>query len=310
MNLLRDHDHQDLCASSVVAIGNFDGVHRGHQALLSNARTLQEPGDALALVSFEPLPKAFFTPEQAPARLMGPAQKLRFLRGQGVDLAWLLRFNKALASMEPEAFIERILVRGLRARGVVVGGDFRFGRARQGDLALLRDLGEAFGYETIEVPAVCERGERISSSALRKALAEGHFKRAEAYLGRPYSVEGRVVRGAQLGRRLGYPTANIRPWRGSTPLHGVFAVRARLPGKAWLDGVASVGVRPAVGGGEPLIEVHLFDFSGDLYGCRLEVRFLSRLRGEEDFPEIDALVRQMKQDEARARTLLARAPGE
>jgi riboflavin kinase/FMN adenylyltransferase len=326
MRLYRDHHHAELCAASAVAIGNFDGVHLGHQALLRQARDCasatsqavpggpgpRDPeapaGDGkadVAVVSFEPLPRRFFTPDSAPPRLAGPADKLRRLAAHGVDLTWLLRFNGALAGMSAEAFVERILVRGLRARHVVIGEDFRFGRGREGDLQVMVELGRRHGFETIAVPAVTHDGTRISSTAIRAALAEGDLDRAEAMLGRPYSVTGHVVRGRQLGRDLGYPTANLRPWGGATPLEGVFAVRARTGLGTWRDGVASVGVRPAVGGGEPLIEVHLFDFDGDLYGQRLETRFLERLRGEENFDDLGALVAQMKKDESDARAILA-----
>lgn len=332
--VFRDHHHAGLCGASAVAIGNFDGVHLGHQALLRRAKQLAAragrsrgtsgPGAgpdafATAVVSFEPLPRAFFAPQAAPVRLTGPAEKLRLLREHGVDLAWLLRFNAALAGLSAREFVERILVNGLGARAVVIGEDFRFGRGREGDLALMQVLGEEFGFVVSPVAAVTVQGERISSTAIRAALARGELERAAALLGRPYSVSGHVVRGRQLGRELGYPTANLRPWGGQAALEGVFAVRARVLGRdgdgdahrgAWRDGVASVGVRPAVGGGEPLIEVHLFDFDGDLYGRRLETRFVERLRGEADFPDLDALVVQMKNDEREARAVLANASAE
>jgi riboflavin kinase/FMN adenylyltransferase len=332
--VFRDHHHAGLCGASAVAIGNFDGVHLGHQALLRRAKQLaariptkaganrfdgESEAVATAVVSFEPLPRAFFAPEAAPARLSGPAEKLRRLHEHGVDLAWLLRFNAALAGLSAREFVERILVRGLGARAVVIGDDFRFGRGREGDLDLMRTLGGEYGFEVSPVEAVTVAGERISSTAIREALARGELKRAATLLGRPYSVSGHVVRGQQLGRDLGYPTANLRPWGGKAPLEGVFAVRARVVGGdgdrgagkgAWRNGVASVGVRPAVGGGEPLIEVHLFEFEGDLYGRRLETRFVERLRGEADFPDLDALVVQMKNDEREARAVLANAPAE
>lgn len=321
MRLYRDHQLAGLSPASAVAIGNFDGVHRGHQALLRRA---QERAEALsagpsqggegkvatALVSFEPLPKAFFAPESAPPRLAGPAEKLRQVRAQGVDLTWLLRFNGALAGLSARDFVEQILVRGLGARAVITGEDFRFGRGREGDLAMLRSFGEQHGFTVDPVSAVRQAEERISSTAIRQALGSGDLARAEAMLGRPYTVTGHVVHGKQLGRELGYPTANLRPWGGATPLHGVFAVQARVGEGDWMDGVASVGVRPAVDGGEPLIEVHLFDFHGDLYGQRLETRFVKRLRGEEDFPGLDALVTQMKIDENEARAVLAEATSE
>lgn len=313
MRLYRDHHHAGLSDASVVAIGNFDGVHRGHQALLRRSAELAAGVCAPArvvLVTFEPLPRAFFDPEGAPPRLSGPAEKLRRVQGQGVDLTWMLRFNGALASMSARAFVESILVRGLAAKAVVIGGDFRFGCGREGDLAMMRAFGDEHGFRTEEVPPVRLDGERISSTAIRDALAEGRLDEAAAMLGRPFSVTGHVVTGQRLGRELGYPTANLRPWGGRFPLTGVFAVRARWEGGAWREGVASVGVRPAVGGGEPLAEVHLFDYSGNLYGKRLEARFIERLRDETHFPSLDALKAQMKNDEARARTILAVRPAE
>ena len=329
MRVFRDHHHAALSGASAVAIGNFDGVHLGHQALLDRAKmqavTLAESlprtgthrrasSVATAVVSFEPLPRAFFAPQAAPVRLTGPAEKLRLLRCHGVDLTWLLRFNAALAGLSAREFVERILVQGLGARAVVIGEDFRFGRGREGDLGVMQTLGGEYGFTVFPVPAVTVAGERISSTAIREALARGDLAQAEALLGRPYSVTGHVVRGQQLGRTLGYPTANLRPWGGQAALEGVFAVRSRTVGSAgqgpWRDGVASVGVRPAVGGGEPLVEVHLFDRDEDLYGRRLETRFIKRLRGEQDFPDLDALVVQMNNDEGEARAVLAEAPAE
>lgn len=321
MRLYRDHHHVGLSPASAVAIGNFDGVHLGHQALLRRARARADAltagasragtgGVETALVSFEPLPKAFFAPRAAPPRLAGPAEKLRRVRDHGVDLTWLLRFNGALAGLPARAFVERILVRGLGARAVITGEDFRFGRGREGDLSLLRSLGETHGFTVDPVSAVRLGEDRISSTAIRQALVVGDLARAEAMLGRPYTVTGRVIRGKQLGRELGYPTANLRPWGGATPLNGVYAVQARIGQGVWRDGVASVGVRPAVGGGEPLIEVHLFDFDGGLYGQRMEARFVHHLRNEEDFPGLDALVEQMNIDEREARAVLAAATAE
>jgi riboflavin kinase/FMN adenylyltransferase len=331
--VFRDHHHAGLCGASAVAIGNFDGVHLGHQALLRRAGELAAAGPVAlpgrrgsspspvvtAVVSFEPLPRAFFSPQAAPVRLTGPAEKLRRLREHGVELAWLLRFNAALAGLSAREFVERILVRGLGARAVVIGEDFRFGRGREGDLGTMRALGEEHGFVVSPVAAVTVEGRRISSTAIREALARGDLERAAALLGRPFSMSGHVVRGRQLGRDLGYPTANLRPFGGAAPVDGIFAVRARVLAGAdadgaghgpWRDGVASVGVRPAAGGGEPLVEVHLFDFDGDLYGRRLEARFLERLRGEADFPDLDALVVQMNNDEREARAVLANAPAE
>ena len=305
MRYFKDHHHSGLAASSTVAIGNFDGLHKGHQELLNVARDAAGPHDECAVVTFEPLPRAWFDSVTAPPRLTSPGQKLALLASQNVDLVWMLRFNDALASMSAKHFVERILVNGLHAKEVVVGHDFRFGRGREGDVALLAELGKTFGFELDVVAAVKEQEQRISSTAIRGALAAGDLALAERMLGRCYSACGRVVHGQQLGRQLGYPTANLRPWGGKTAVNGVFAVQARISDGAWMDGVASAGVRPAAGGGLPLLEVHILDWQGELYGQRLETRFIAKLRDEENFASLDALVEQMKTDEVQARRVLA-----
>ena len=304
MRFFRDLDHTGLSGGSVVTIGNFDGVHLGHRALLERCRVRAGTALDVALVTFDPLPGEWFHGAAAPPRLTGMAQKHVLLARAGVDLTWMMRFNGRLAAMPAPDFVQAILVGGLGARAVVVGGDFRFGNEREGDSALLRRLGQAWGFETEVMAAVEVGGERVSSTRIRAALSAGDLATAEALLGRPYSLCGRVVRGERLGRRLGYPTANIRPPRAACALGGVFAVQVREPGGRWRPGVASLGSRPAVGGRETLLEVHLFDFAGDLYGRRLETRFVAKLRDEADFPGLEALVAQMREDEQRARALL------
>lgn len=324
MRIFRDPKAARLSDGSVVTIGNFDGVHRGHQALIERCRERagehsgQQSGAELevAVVTFEPLPRFWFDRQSAPPRLTGPAHKLALLASHGVDLAWAMRFNGALASMPAPEFVRRVLVEGLAARHLVLGGDFRFGRRREGGLDLLEDLGRVHGYTVEMLPSVEDGGKRISSTRVRAALAEGRFEDASRLLGRPFSLCGRVVAGQRLGRSLGYPTANLRRPDGKCPVAGVFAVRARVHGRGpdepgsgtWRDGVANLGVRPAVGGGEPLLEVHLFDFDGDLYGRRLETHFVAKLRDEAHFETLDALKSQMCQDEARAREWLASNP--
>ncbi len=238
---------------------------------------------------------------------MSVRQKLVLLRDAGVDLVWMMRFNGRLASMAARDFVTDILVARLAAQCVVVGDDFRFGHGREGDTGMLADLGLAMGFETEAVASITHNGERISSTAIRERLVKGDIAGAREMLGRPYRLAGRVLRGRRLGTELGYPTANVRPPGGISPMTGVFAVRARTDKGAWLDGVASMGTRPAVGGGAPMLEVHLFDFSGDLYGRRLETEFVEKLREEEDFASLDALIAQMAKDAARAREMLARA---
>lgn len=306
MRIIRDNPGDAISASSVVTIGNFDGVHLGHRALIERCIEVAGKGSESAVVTFEPLPQAYFAPDRAPARLSSTAQKLELLEQTGIDLVWLMRFNRELAQMEAADFARRVLADTLSASLVVVGEDFRFGRGREGDLGLLTELGAELGYRVETVGDVELDGMKVSSTAIRDALERGDFSRAERLLGRRFTVQGVVIRGSRLGHELGYPTANMRPEAEPCPLAGVFAVRARqLPEGHWRNGVASLGVRPAVGGREFLVEVHLFDFDGDLYGKRLEVDFLEKIRDEQNFPSLDELATQMRRDEARAREILA-----
>ncbi len=315
MNVLRNRPGQRRPARldrSIVTIGNFDGVHLGHQALLRRCMELAGGNESASVVTFEPLPQAVFKPAAAPARLTTVYQKLMLLRATGVDETWMLRFDSSLASLSAREFATRVLFDGLAARCVVVGEDFRFGRRREGDVMLLRTLGEEFGFEVDTPRAVYLGTERISSTAIRSALAEGNLEFAARMLGRPYRMEGHVVIGQRLGRTLGYPTANLRIRAEPAALAGVFAVYVRVAvyrgdrhgHHTWLPGVASLGWRPTVGGQEPLLEVHLFDFACDLYGQRLEVEFVAKLRDEALFEAIEPMVAQMRLDEAEARLIL------
>jgi riboflavin kinase/FMN adenylyltransferase len=290
---------------AAVAVGNFDGLHRGHLELLGHCRAHANGQSQVAVVTFEPLPQAWFRPEQAPARLSTPWQKVCLLGRAGVDLVWMMRFDGKLAGLSAELFVRQVLVEQLQASRVVVGGDFRFGKGRQGDVALLREMGGELGFGVTAVPPVVCDGDRISSSGIRRFLAEGNFKAAERWLGRPFRMEGHVVRGAGLGRKLGYPTANLRIRARPCPLSGVIAAFARIGAGPWLPAVTNVGRRPAVGGGEPLLEVHFFDLDRDLYGERLEVQFVAKLRDETNFGSLEELVEQMRRDERKARARLA-----
>jgi riboflavin kinase/FMN adenylyltransferase len=305
MRFIRDNPGRQLLRSSVVMIGNFDGVHLGHQSLISHCRSLAGEQRPVAVVTFEPLPKAWFGLEQAPPRLTSVRQKVEFLSGQGVDLVWLMRFNRALAEMSPEDFVRTVLVETLAAEEVVVGEDFRYGRARAGEVGSLREAGRKLGFGVTIMPMVEIGGRVVSSSLIRRCLDAGDLDGARRYLGRPYRMAGRVIRGRQLGRELGYPTANMRLSSAPSPLGGVFAIRARWDGGQWRDGVANLGTRPAVGGEEFLVEAHLFDFDGDLYGRMLELEFVSKLRDETHFEKIDDLIAQMREDERQARHCLA-----
>jgi len=256
-------------------------------------------------VTFEPLPGAWFRPDSAPARLMSVRQKLDCLAHEGIGLVWMMRFNQALADMSAEDFVQSVLVDVLDAGEVVVGDDFHYGKARQGNANSLRQAGRERGFGLYTVATVAVDGERASSSGIRACLAAGDLSQASRLLGRPYRTQGRVIRGRQLGRKLGYPTANMPLMVSPSPLKGVFAVRARCCNGRWRDGVANLGTRPAVGGEDFLVEVHLFDFDGDLYGQRMEVEYVRKLRNEEHFEDIDDLVMQMREDERLARECLA-----
>lgn len=311
MRVIRHAPATPAARPAAVTIGNFDGLHLGHQALVG--RCVERAGKSMdaAVVTFHPLPQAWFRPQAAPARLMGNRHKLERLRALGVDLVWLMRFNRSLASLGAREFAQRILADGLAARHVVVGEDFRFGRGREGDVALLGELGQALGFEVEVLAPVSVDGQRVSSTRVREALAAGDLGGAARLLGRPYRLRGRVQRGRGLGKDFGFPTANLHRVPQPPALQGIFAVRARLADDgdtAWRDGVASLGSRPSVGGGEVLLEVHLFGFQGDLYGRRLEVEFVAKLRDEEYFEDLDEMVRQMHEDARQAREALAAAP--
>lgn len=289
----------------VVAIGNFDGLHLGHQAILDVLRQAsRDEGLPAAVLTFEPHPREYFAPAAAPARLMRLRDKAEALGGFGIDELRVLRFGAALSQWDGTTFIERVLWRAMGAKRVVIGAGFRFGRGRGGDVPLLRDAGAMRGFRVDEVPPFTVGGQPASSTRVREALAAGRMEEARALLGRDYRMSGRVVAGARLGRRLGFPTANLRLHRRRSPLAGIFAVRVSGLAFERRPGVASVGTRPAVGGGEWLLEAHLFDFDGDLYRQRLDVDFIARLRDEVAYDNLDAMTRQMHQDAARARELL------
>lgn len=294
---------------SVVCIGAFDGVHRGHQALLARVRERADALDARAVaVSFEPIPREYFAGGAPMPRLDSVRGKIQHIAQSGMDTLLLLRFKAELAAMEAEAFVGQVLVARLGVRELWVGTDFRFGRARRGDVALLQQLGAQHGFETHVFDEFRLADERVRSSAIRTRLAAGDFETARHLLGRAFSIGGHVVHGQQLGRKLGYPTANIRLGRRTSPVSGIFAVRVHGVGAQPMPGVASLGVRPTVDGVEPLLEAHLFDFDGDLYGRRIEVEFVAKLRDEEKFSTIELMVEQIGRDAADARAALGCAP--
>lgn len=291
--------------SSVVMIGNFDGLHLGHQSLIEYCKSLAGDERPVVVVTFEPMPKAWFGLEQAPARLLSVRQKLQLLADKGIDLTWLMRFNQELAELSPDDFVDTVLVETLAANEVVVGEDFRYGRKRVGGINSLRAAGKELGFGVKIMPMLEVEGQIASSTRIRACLAAGDLGQAAALLGRPYRMSGRVVKGRMLGRKLGYPTANIKLAAAPSPLGGVFAARVRWGEGGWHDAVANLGTRPAVGGEGFLVEAHLFDFEGDLYGQMLELEFVEKLRDEAYFENIDDLVTQMRKDERLARRCLA-----
>jgi riboflavin kinase / FMN adenylyltransferase len=292
-------------SGAVASIGGFDGVHRGHLALLAQLkRRAQELSAPSMVISFEPSPREFFLGDAAPARLQRFREKYRSLADAGIDYFVCLQFNEALRALSAEQFVRRVLKDTLGVRWLVVGHDFKFGRGREGTVAGLTALGAELGFGVDEFGAHCVDENRVSSTLVREALAVGDLSRAEQLLGRPYSITGRVVHGTKLGRTLGYPTANLRLMRRVIPLFGVFAVRVTGAGLISAPAVASLGTRPVVQGTEPLLEVHVFDYAGDLYGQHLQVDFIARLRDELNFPSLDALVEQIHRDAQDARRIL------
>lgn len=293
----------------VATIGVFDGFHLGHQRILervrSEARRLKLPS---LVFSFEPTPQEVMQPDRAPTRLMHFRDKVSFLQAGGIDCFFCPPFDAGLRDCPPEAFIDRLLVGTLAVRYLVIGDDFRFGHGRAGNIADLEAAGQRYGFGVEQLGSVMENGLRVSSTAVRAALAAGNLAHARKLLGRNYRMSGRVVAGRQLGRQLGFPTANIRLQRHQSPLAGIFAVRVHGLGSQPRDAVASLGTRPTVAGTEPLLEVHVFDFDADIYRRRIEVEFVAHLRNEERFADLDALRRQMECDAAEARRLLTGTP--
>jgi len=287
-----------------LTIGTYDGIHLGHQALLARVSDhAKRLGTASVVLTFEPTPREYLAPADPPARLTSLRERWRILAPLGLDYLWLLRFGEALRNLSPEEFAQ-LLVRELAPSVVVVGHDFRFARRGEATAPILAEAGQRLGFEVDVLPAVTQGGERISSSGVRAALAGSDFERARRWLGRPWSMRGRVQPGRRLGAQLGFPTANVALERRRAPVAGIFAVQVHGVGEAPRAGVASLGTRPTIGGTEALLEAHVFDFAGDLYGREIEVEFVARLRDEARFATLDALTAQMQRDAADARRIL------
>jgi riboflavin kinase / FMN adenylyltransferase len=293
----------------VLAVGNFDGVHLGHKELIIRAATLgQQRGVPAALLTFEPHPRAFFQPDKTLFRLTDPVLKARWATELGLAGMITLTFGHALAALTAEAFVTDILMGRLHTSGVVIGHDFHFGKGRQGTPDFLKAMGLAHGFDVLTVPPVTLDGEAVSSSAIRRLLSEGDIHGANRLLGREWTVCAQVAHGDKRGRLLGYPTANLILGQDVTLKHGIYAVRASVDGLI-RNGVASFGRRPTFDDGAPRLEVHLFDFAGDLYGKIMDVTFAGYLRPELKFDGVEPLIRQMDADSRRARDMLAGAPG-
>lgn len=286
----------------VATLGNFDGVHRGHRQILSclllQAKELKLPS---TVITTEPLPREFFTPHDSPPRLTRLREKLELLAETGVDRVLCLRFDRHLAALRAECFVQDILVKALGARAMIIGDDLKFGHQRRGDQMLLERMGRACGFKVERLDSHRADGQRISSTLIRAALQQGDMDRATGLLGRPYHISGRVVHGEKRGRQLGFPTANILLKRRRPPLTGIFAVEVAGLREAPLPAVASIGYRPTFGGGDCLLEVYIFDFDRDIYRQHLQIRFLHKLRDERRFETVPALIEQMQRDAQQAR---------
>jgi riboflavin kinase / FMN adenylyltransferase len=293
------HFHQADGSPLALAIGNFDGIHLGHQALLERLiETARARGLKSAVMTFEPHPREFFTPTHAPARLTSLREKLELFAEAGVEYAYVCPFNKRFAAVTAEDFMQRIVREAMKAQAILVGEDFRFGAGRGGSAM---DFAEA-GFELINLPHVVFDGKRISSTAVREALANGDLAHAAKLLGRTYSISGKVVHGDKIGRQLGYPTANIHMLHDRPPLFGVYAVKLEGLADTHLPGVASLGVRPTIRANDrPKLEVHLFDFDQDIYGRHVRVHFMHKIRDEMKFADLETLKRWIHADELAAR---------
>src|SRR5438309_3972554 len=295
--MLLTHGSSDAVLPAVaLTVGNFDGIHRGHQTMLERLRAgAGKRGLASCVLTFEPHPREFFSPRAAPTRLTSLREKLELLAAHGVERVHVQRFSRSFAALAPEAFVEQVLAKRLRARWLLIGEDFRFGAKRVGDLALLKTLGDCYGYEVETMPTVMHAGSRVSSSAVRTALAAGDLAAAETLLARTYSISGRVVHGRKLGRELGFATANVQLKHNRHPLTGIYAAKVHGIGAGARPAVASLGVRPTItASGRAVLEVHVFDFSGDLYAAHLRVALLHKIRDEGKYPDLETLEVQIE----------------
>ena len=315
MRVFRGLPNAESRAPCALTIGNFDGVHLGHQALLAQVHTAARTrGIEAAVMTFEPHPREFFAalagdPSRAPTRIANLRDKLQSLANAGIDRVIVEHFNAHFAALTPREFIENVLVQGLHVKWLMVGEDFRFGAKRAGDLAMLIEAGKEFGFTVVALPTVVNGGKRISSSGVREALATGDFDHAEQLLGHPYSVSGHVVHGKKLGRTIGYPTLNLRVVHKRPAVSGIFVVQVHGLADHPLPGVASIGVRPTVeDGGRVLLETYLFDYAQQCYGKLIRVEFLKKLRDEAKFIDLPTLTAAIDDDARQARAWFSQSP--
>jgi riboflavin kinase/FMN adenylyltransferase len=304
---LKDFPFDLVANGSVATIGSFDGLHLGHQKLLQHVLDEAKSRNVPSIVmSFEPTPKEFFAQASPPARLMRFREKFEALAEFGVDIFYCPRFDEAMKNIAADTFIRQILVHAMNISYLVIGDDFRFAQDRAGHLETLQQAGQALNFSVAEMSSVISGDERVSSTAIRDALWQGDLECAGRLLGRHYRMSGKVIEGKRLGRKLGYPTANVNLNRRQSAVMGIFAVR--VSGVDWgpLAAVASVGTRPTFDGTKPLLEVHIFDFDEDIYGEYINVDFIARLRSEEKFDDVSELIEQMNRDSDQARKILAK----
>ncbi len=313
MKVFRGLPNAEARRPCALTIGNFDGVHRGHRALLARVReAASRLGIETAVMTFEPHPREYFAQQagdatRAPHRIANLRDKLQALQGCGIDRVIVEHFNTSFASQAPQRFIEEVLVDGLHVKWLIVGDDFRFGAKRAGDFRMLAEAGQRFGFEVVALPAVMHRETRISSSAVRNALHAGDFAHAEELLGHPYAISGHVQHGRKLGRTIGFPTLNLKIAHKRPAVSGIFVVQVHGLAEHPLPAVASLGVRPTVeDNGRVLLEAHIFDYAGDCYGRLVRVEFLQKLRDEEKYDTLDALTQAIDNDACAAREFFAR----
>lgn len=294
-------NHEETHPRVVLTIGSFDGVHLGHRKILEELVAEARANDALAaLMTLRPHPREFFTPKHAPNILTGPGQKRRLLEEAGVDVLHVLPFNAEVASLDRREFLEEIVLRRCNARTLIVGHDFAFGRGAAGNYEYLVEVAPELGLTVRQVPALHLHGERVSSTIVRERVLQGDLEEAEAFLGRRYSIVGEVARGRGMGRKLGFPTANIPPRNLALPAHGVYVAEALVDG-VWRHAAVNIGIAPTLEHDSPMIEVYVLDFEGDLVGMEMEVRFHRRLRPEKKYPTVEALIEAIAEDVAEVR---------